>query len=73
VIPLGLLLSIHDRAYVLLKHPGLDQVRYANTLNGIIIGIHTGVLLLCTVAGLQLAWQMVQAVMDAYRKREAAR
>lgn len=73
LVPLGLLLSIHDRSYVLLRHPELDQVRLASTLNGINIGIHTGLLLLCTVVGLQVAWDIVQALRDSWRRRESAR
>jgi hypothetical protein len=51
----------------------MDRMRYGSALSGINTGIHTGLLMLCTVVGLQLAWNIVQALVDDYRRRQAAR
>ena len=73
LIPLGLLIAAQDHAYVLLRHPALDQLRYAHTLDSINSGIHLGLLLICAIAILQLAWDIGGTIAAAYRKRLAAR
>jgi hypothetical protein len=72
LIPLGLLLSISDHAYVTLKHPALDQLRYGVALDSINKSIHLSLLLLCAINVLQLLWGLGRVSLDRYRKRAAA-
>jgi hypothetical protein len=72
LIPLGLLLSIGDHAYITLKHPALDQLRYGVTLNSINKAIHLSLLVLCAINLLQILWGIGRLSLDSYRKRAAA-
>jgi hypothetical protein len=73
LVPLLLLLTVQDRAFVLLKHPALDQVRYGGTLNATNQGIYRVVLLILVIAVMQLAWEIGRLSLNVYRKRAAAR
>jgi hypothetical protein len=67
-----LLLSVRHGAYVTLKHPVLDQLRHGGTLDSINQAIYRILLLGCAIAVLELAWQIGQAGLRAYRSRAAA-
>jgi hypothetical protein len=69
LVPLGLLLSLPGRLYVTLKHPALDQLQYGSTLDTINKNIHSGVLFICAIVALQLAFDIGKIALDAYRKR----
>jgi hypothetical protein len=72
LIPVGLLLSVRDHAYVTLGHPALDQVRYGGNLDTINQAIYHSALFLCAIAVLELFWQIGRISVDVYRKRAAA-
>jgi hypothetical protein len=72
LIPLGLLLSIGDHAYITLKHPALDQLRYGVALNSINKSIYMCLLLFCAINVLQLLWGIGRMGLNVYRKRAAA-
>jgi hypothetical protein len=73
ITPLVIMLNVPDRAYVLLRHPALDQAACGATLASINNGIHLSLLVICAITVLQLAWDISQALLALYRKREAAR
>ena len=72
LIPLGLLLAAPEHAYVVLKHPAIDALRYGSTVVSINQTFHFGLLFAGALVVLQLAWDIAQSILDAYRKREAA-
>ena len=72
LIPLGLLLSIGDHAYITLNNPALDQARYGAALDGTNKGILLGASILCVLAVLQLLWDAGRMSLNVYRKRAAA-
>jgi len=72
LIPLGLLLSVRDHAWVTLRHPALDRARYGGTLDSINQPIYHCVLFLCAIAVLELVWAIGRMSLDVYRKRAAA-
>jgi hypothetical protein len=72
LIPVALLLSVRDHAYVTLRHPVLDQVRYGGNLDTINQAIYHSALFLCAIAVLELFWQIGRISVDVYRKRAAA-
>ena len=72
LIPLGLLIFAPDHAYVTLRHPALDQAHYAATLGSINNGVHLGLMVIAAISILQLAWDVSQLALAAYRKRVAA-
>jgi hypothetical protein len=73
LIPIGLLLFIQDRAYVVLKNPALDGAHYAHTVDTINNAIHLGLMVVCSIAVLQLIFDLGQLAMKSYSKRVAAR
>jgi len=73
VIPLGILLAARDHAWVTLKHPALDQVRYGGTLDSINKSIHWSLMVLIALTVLTLLGEAGRAALDAWRKRVAAR
>jgi hypothetical protein len=72
MVPVILLLAAKDHAAVLLKNPALDRARYGATLDAISRTINWSFALICAIAGLQLAWGIVQLILNVYRKRAAA-
>jgi|CZKF01.1.fsa_nt_gi hypothetical protein len=72
LIPLALLLSITDHAYVLLKHPELDQARYGAALTSINLSIRWSALVICAIAILELLFGGGRMILDYYHKRVAA-
>lgn len=73
LIPLAILAGSHDRMYVLLKQPQLDQAQYGSTLLQMNQGIHSVALLLCVIVSAQLAWDIAQASIEAARGHAAAK
>ena len=72
LIPLGLLLSVRDHAYVLLRNPAIDQVHYGEALTSINLSIHWSVVVLCAITVLWLVWEFGRMSLGAYRRRMAA-
>jgi hypothetical protein len=72
LIPLGLLLSVPDHAYVLLRNPALDQAHYGAALNSINLSIHWSAVVICAFTVLGLVWEIGRMSLNAYRKRTAA-
>jgi hypothetical protein len=72
LIPLLLLLTVRDQAWVTLRHPALDQARYGGALEAINKAIHLGVSILCALAVLWLLWEIGRMGLNVYRKRAAA-
>jgi hypothetical protein len=72
LIPLVLLANVPDHIYVLLKHPEIDLTHYGQTLDTFNNGIHTVLLLVSVIVAAQLAWDIIQAALDSYRKRSQA-
>jgi hypothetical protein len=72
LIPLGLLLSVRDHAYVTLRNAALDQMRHGGTLDTINQAIYHGALFVCAIAVLELVWVAGRAGLNVYRKRAAA-
>jgi len=72
LIPLLLLFTVPDHAFVGLKHPALDQARYGGTLHAINHGIYSVWLLILFIAGMQLAWDLGRMGLNAYRRRLTA-
>jgi len=72
LVPLLILASKHDHAYLLLKQTVLDQAQYSQNLVQTNQGIHSVLLLLCVIVSAQLAWDIAQAIMAVMRKRAVA-
>jgi hypothetical protein len=72
LIPLGLLLALPGQAYVVLKHPVLDAIRYGGTLDSINRSIHLGLLVTSAIVVLQLSWDVAKVISEAYRRRLTA-
>ncbi len=73
LLPIVLLAAAPGRLYVLLRHPDVDMAGYGQTVNSWNQGIHMCVLLVCTIVSLQLAWEVVRAIFEGYRKRSITR
>ena len=73
LIPLVWLTSLRDHAYVLLRHPATDQLRYGPTADSINHGIHVSLQILCVLVVLQLAWEITRLFLGIWRARSAAR
>jgi hypothetical protein len=63
------LLAVPDHVYIVLKHPALDQARYGGTLETINKSIHYGLLVLLSIATLQLLFDAGKLIFKIYRKR----
>jgi hypothetical protein len=72
LIPLGLMLAMRGRDYVLLKDP-VNQAHYGAALDSINKAIPAALLAIVIIAGLQLAWDIGQLVLRAYRGEGATR
>jgi hypothetical protein len=72
LIPLGVLLSVPDHMFVLLKHPELDQAKLGASLDATNGWIYKSLLLLIAIVVMQLFWEIVQRGLEAYRRRLAA-
>ncbi|MGD0902247.1 MAG: hypothetical protein ABR924_04815 [Terracidiphilus sp.] len=72
LIPLLLLLTVRDHAWVTLRHPALDQARYGGAMEGINKAIYLGASIVCALAVLQLLWEVGRMGLNVYRKHAAA-
>jgi hypothetical protein len=72
LIPLILLLTVHDHVFVQLSHPALDQVRYGATVDIINKSIFWSFLGILVIAVMQMAWDLGRMGLTAWRKRLAA-
>ncbi|MGD0858862.1 MAG: hypothetical protein ABR912_06055 [Terracidiphilus sp.] len=72
LIPLLLLFTVRDHAWIVLRHPALDQARYGGAVEAINKAIYLGASILCALAVLQLLWEMARMGLNVYRKRAAA-
>ena len=72
LIPLLLLFTVRDQAWVTLRNPALDQASYGGAVEAINKAIYIGALFLCAIAVLQLLWEMGRMGLNVYRKRAAA-
>jgi hypothetical protein len=73
LIPLGLMIAVSDHAYALLKNPAVDQPHYGNALDTINKSTHLGLLVIGTIAALQLAWDIGQWILHSDRRSAATR
>jgi hypothetical protein len=67
LIPLGMLLTVPDHVFVLLKHPALDQAQYGANLATINHAIMWGAEVVCVITVLSLVWEIGRIGVDAYR------
>jgi hypothetical protein len=72
LIPLLLLLAVPDHAFVLLRHPALDQAQHGRTLDSLNLGMYRLLVFTIVISGLQLVWDIGKMSQSAYRKRAAA-
>ena len=72
LIPLLLLLTVRDHAWVTLRHPALDQARYGGAVEAINKALYLGASIVCALAVLQLLWEVGRIGLNVYRKRAAA-
>jgi len=70
VVPLALLLAVHDQAFFLLRHPELDRAQYGAAVDAINRSIHLGLLIVFALVVLQLLWEIGRMGLEAYRRRE---
>jgi hypothetical protein len=73
LVPIGIMLNVPNHAYVLLKDPAVDQVRFGATLATINKSIPIGLLVVGIIASLQLAWDTGKWYFGAYRGQPIAR
>jgi hypothetical protein len=73
LIPLGVLLSLPNHMFVLLKHPELDLAKYGSAVDTINASIYKSMLLVAAIVVLKLVWELGQMSIEGYRRRVAAR
>ena len=73
LIPFLFLANVHDRLYVLLRHPDVDGARLGQALDSANNGIHLGMMLLCAIIVLQLVFDIGRFLLDSARKRASVR
>jgi hypothetical protein len=73
ILPLILLLSLSDHAYVTLKNPAIDLAHYRDSLTAINWSIRLSLSVVCAIAVLSLVLESGSYAWKTYRKREAAR
>ena len=72
LIPIIILLTARDHIYVLLKNPGADQVKFAESIQQTNAAIHLGFSVICAIVSIQLAWDLWVLARDGYRRRGLA-
>ena len=72
IILLLALFTVRNHAWIMLKYPELDQVRYGGTLNAINQGIYRTLLLVCAISVLTLLGEIGRTSLDVYRNRMTA-
>jgi hypothetical protein len=71
--PLVVLAALPGHAYVLLRNPEAGRAQYGTMVDAWNHGIQVGLQLLCVIVATQLAWDIVQALSDVWRKRQASK
>jgi hypothetical protein len=72
LIPIAVLLSVPDHAYVTLRNPAVNLARYGKGLQAINWSIRLGLMIVCAIAVLSLALELGQLAWKAYRRRLVA-
>lgn len=72
LIPLLFLINAPGHVLVSLKDPSVDPSHLAPTIDLVNRSVHQGFLVICAIVILTLLWELVQAGLMSYRKREAA-
>jgi hypothetical protein len=72
LVPIALMLLVHDHVYVLLKNPAVDQAHYGEIVATINKNVLIGLLAIAIIASLQVAWDLGERVLRA-RNRQATR
>jgi hypothetical protein len=73
LVPMVVLAALPGHVYVLLRHPEVDQARYGAIVEVWNNNIHMGLQVLCVILAAQLAWDIAQAVLETWRKRQASK
>jgi hypothetical protein len=69
LIPVGILLTVRDHVYVLLKHPGVDLSNSGVTVDSINLWTYRALLFILAIAVLSLLGEIAKASWQAYRGR----
>ena len=72
LIPIFVMLNVHDHIYVTLKNPAADLPHYGSALTGINWSIHLGLAVICSITLLTLALEVGKLGWKAYRKHATA-
>jgi hypothetical protein len=72
LIPLWFLINAPGHVLVSLKDPSIDPSHLGPTIDLVNRSVHMSLQLVCVIVGLQLAWEIGQGGIEAYRKREAS-
>jgi hypothetical protein len=71
IIPLIVLFTVRNHAFVLLKHPELDTAQHGAALASINQAIAWSVNVILVIAVLSLIWEIGQICVDVYRRHAA--
>jgi hypothetical protein len=71
LIPLIVLFTVRDHAFVLLKHPELDMAQHGAALASINQAIAWSVNVVLVISILSMSWEIGQICVDVYRKHAA--
>lgn len=71
LVPIVVLLTVPGHLLVLLKHPEIDAVRYAATLNTVNVAAHRGIQVMGAIIIVQLIVESAQALAKEYRAKIA--
>ena len=71
LMPLAILLTARDHAYVLLKQPGIDLPGTGVTVDAVNQWAYRGLLAILVIAGLSLLGEIVKATWMGYQRRAA--
>jgi hypothetical protein len=72
LVPIIILLTARDHIYLLLKNPGVDQLKYGQNIQQINDGIHLAFAVICAIVVVQLSWDLWVMARDGYRRRGLA-
>jgi len=71
LIPSGILLTVPDHAYFMLRHPEVDSARYGAALQSINLAIHWTAVVICAISVVTVVVGLGRMGLEAYRKRVA--
>ena len=72
LVPVGLMLAVRDRTYVLLRNPEVNQAHYGTVLDSINKSVYWGLIAVGIIASAQLIVDIAKMVLRAHRQRDAA-